>query len=289
MKSASAQLITLLNSGAVFLMADLYTITLLSGTILRWSQADTDLTLGANTFLAATDNGTSVPLIRRGEIRLARGLEVSTFDVTLLCGQTVLISGIPMPLFAHNGGFDGARLRVERVFMPTWGDTSPGSVVLFEGAVAGVDPSTTQVVLHIKSDLEKLQRPMPRTLFAPGCPNSFGDTACGINVATLTQTGTVGASPSTTSLPGAPAHADGYYTMGVVTMTSGVCAGAMRAVRLHASNVLTLATPLPATPAAGDTYTISPRCNGTQASCTSFGNAGRFRGCPYVPPPETTR
>ena len=270
-------------------MADLYTVTFQSGTILRWTAADTPIVLGGTTFSPLSlDNGTDVPLIQRGELRLARGLEVPTFDVTLLTGQSVQISGVALPLFAHNGGFDWAWIRLERVVMPSWGDTSPGSIVLFEGGVAGVDPGTTQVVLHLKGALEKLTRNMPRVVFSPGCQNNFGDAACGVNIAGLAQAGTATSAATTTALPGAPAAADGYFTMGVMAMTSGACSGSRRAVRLHAGGVLNLATPLPAGPAPGDTYTVTPGCDRTMAGCAAHGNSNRFRGCPFVPPAETT-
>lgn len=91
MKAASGALIALLNSGNTFLMADLYTVTLWDGTVYRWTDADTDITFGGNVFHAAADQGSSVPLIERGTTRCVVGLEVDTLDLTLRCGQTVLI------------------------------------------------------------------------------------------------------------------------------------------------------------------------------------------------------
>ena len=289
MKTAGAQLLALLASGGPFFQADLYTIKFQSGSIVYWTSADTQLTLNSQLFSPLSlDNGTDVPLIHRGDVRLSRGLEVPTMDLTLMSGQGVAISGVPLPLFAHNGGFDWARVKLERVVMPSWGDTSPGSIILFEAGVAGVDPSTTQVVLHLKGDLEKLTRMMPRVVFSPGCQNNFGDIACGISIAGLAQSGIVGPSSTTTVLNLAPAAADGYFTMGTLAMTSGACSGSRRAVRLHASGVISLATPLPSVPAPGDTYSVTPGCDRTMAGCASRSNSNNFRGCPFVPPAVTT-
>lgn len=288
MKAASAGMIALLAAGGPFLMADLYSLTLLGGTTYRWCAGDADVAYGGNTFTAALDQG-GQPVIRRGTIRQARGLEVSTLDVTLYTGDSAQILGIDANQAACNGALDGARLKVERAFMPTWGDTSNGTVILFEGAVAGLDVGSTQIVIHVKSDLNQLQIQMPRTLFTPSCSNAFGDAGCGISLTTYTVSKSVGAGSTASSLTGASGQPDGYYQNGVVAFTSGVNAGSRYAVASYIGGVLALATPLQAVPGMGDTFTVYPNCGRTQAGCAAFGNSTRFRGCPYVPVPETTR
>jgi uncharacterized phage protein (TIGR02218 family) len=287
MKTASGSLIALLNTMGVFLMADLWTITLRDATVLRWTNVDTNITMAGSTWTASTDQG-GQPLIKRGPLRCVRGLEVDVLDVTLLTGGTVQLSGIRLPLAAHNGAFDGARVKVERVVMPTWGDTSAGSLVLFEGEVAGVDPATAMTVLHVKSDLERHNIQMPHTLFMPGCANAFGDAGCGKNLAALTATGTAGAGTNASQVTGV-AGADGYYNLGVITMTSGPAAGSRRSVKSFTGGVVVPAVPFPVAPAPGDTFSIYPGCARTYAACQGWANTNRFRGCPYVPVPETTR
>ena len=310
MRTASGPLVAFVNANTVIFAAWCYTITLQGGTVYRWTGADMPLTYGGNTFACAADNGTTQPGIKRGAIRHAKGLEVQTLDLTLLCGQTVQMGGIPLPLFAHNGGFDGARVLLEWVPMGPagWGDTSLGSVVIFDGAVASVEPETVQVVLHVKSDLEKLTYPMPRNLFQPGCLNAFGDAGCGLNVASLAVAGTATGTPSSTVIPSALAQASGYFAMGVLTMTSGAASGARRTVSAFSGGTLTLSTPLPAAPAAGDTFTVTPGCNRTLGAMvkpssdpstwwfdltpgdcqTKFSNKIHYRGVPWIPPAETT-
>jgi len=288
MKVASGPLIAYLNSGSVFQMALLYTITLLGGGVYRWTSADLSIVFGGNTFTSAIDQG-GQPLIQRGPIRTVKGLEVDTLDITLLCGDTAQILGGNLTLAAHNGAFDGARVKVERLFMPSWGDTSLGSLVEFEGAVAGVDPASQQVILHVMSDLEKLQLQMPHVLFMPACANSFGDPACGIVLSTLTATGTAGASTNASQVTNVTGHVDGYYNLGVIAMTSGPAAGSRRSVRSYLSSVVVPAVPFPIAPASGDGFSIYPGCQRTQTACAGWSNSNRFRGCPYVPMPETTR
>ena len=46
MKSASASLISLLNTSSVFYPADLYTFTLISGTVVRYTSHDINIQVG---------------------------------------------------------------------------------------------------------------------------------------------------------------------------------------------------------------------------------------------------
>lgn len=293
MQPASGTLITFLNSGGPFLMADLYTLVLAGGTY-RWTSADTSLSFGGNTWACASDNGT-IPILKRGGIRRARGLEVQTVDLTLYCGQTAKLGGISIPLAAQNGAFDQGTVTIQRAYMSAWG-TIVGLATLFpQGQVASVDASSTQVILHLKSILETLAvLQLPHNLFQPQCANLFGDAGCGLTRASYAVSGTVTGSPTTTSLSSALGQASGYFALGVLTMTSGVCSGASRAVQTFSGGAFTLATPLPAAPSAGDTFTVVPGCArqlgplaaGQPPSCSTYSNQNHFRGCPFVPPPQ---
>ncbi len=293
MRAASGGLISALNANAVFLVANCYTITLRGGTIYRWTSCDRDLTVNGNLFTSATEGGTQ-PLIKRGDIRHARGTEVQTCQITLSGGQTARIGGISVPLFAHNGGFDGAKVLVEWVPMGPlgWGDTSLGSVVIFEGRVADVAPTTTAVELTVKGLNELLARPMPRAVIMPACINAFGDANCGKNLAALTVTGTITGSASTTGFTASGlTQATGYFNLGTLTMLTGPAAGATRAISGHVyAGAITLVTPLPVAPSVGDTFSITPGCDKQFGTCgTKYSNTNNYRGCPWVPAPETTR
>ena len=285
MKTASGALVTLL-AGDHYLMADLYTITLRGGTILRWTNFDQNLTISSTTWTCSTDNG-SQPICKRGEIRNARGTEVGTCDVTLLGGTSATISGTRLGVFALNGGFDGATVLIQRIFMATAGDTSAGAITLFHGLVASADPGATQTVLHLKDIREYLAISMPRNLWQPGCNNAFCDSACGLSLATYTTAETVAAGSTTTSIPGSVVKADGYFQGGQITFTSGANNGFSTPVRSYAGGIFVPTLALPSAPSTGDTFTATAGCARTYAACTAFSNAARFRGYPYVPPVET--
>lgn len=296
MRAASGGLISALNSGAVFLVANCYTITLsaaMGGTVYRWTSCDMNLTLGGRTFTSASDQSTSQPGIKRGPIRHARGKEVQTCEITLTAGQTVQMGGVSLPLFAHNGGFDGAQVLVELIYMGPggWGDTSLGTVVGFQGNVAPVNPTTTTVVLEVKDFKELFITQMPVTVFQSSCSNAFGDANCGKSLAGLTVSSSISSGASTTGFTASGlGQATGYFNLGTLTMTSGAASGATRAISTFTSGgTIVLVTPLPAAPSNGDTFTITPGCDKQWTTCnTKYSNPTRYRGCPWVPPPETT-
>lgn len=273
-----------MNAGGPYLMADLYTITLATGAVYRWSAADTDIVLDGNTFSGVG------PLLKRGKTRVVAGLAVDTLDVTILRGDSTQFLGIPITMAAANGALDRARVLLQRVVMPTWGDTSLGATILFEGAVAGVDPSSTEIRVTVKSDLELLNIAMPHTVYQPQCSHALYDAGCGIDRASFTFVGSATGTPTTTVIASAMGQSAEYFKLGVLTMTSGVAAGSKRAVKSFSGGTFTLAMPLPASPAAGDTFTASPGCDKKRSTCESFWlNLIHFRGFPYIPTPETGR
>ena len=290
MKPAGGTLIAHLNSANVYQAADLLTITFWDASVIRLTNCDIELTVSGSVFSSARDNGT-IATFKRGKTRMVAGLEVDQLDFTLFCGGTVQLGGVSMAKAALNGSFDGALVKLERIFMPTWGDTSYGTVILFEGSIAGIQPSSTKIQFTAKSMLEDLNVAMPRNCFTPSCMNRVYDLACGLNRATYTVSGTLDTVTNlTTVYDAALTQAADYFTLGTLVLNSGVCAGSRRAVKAFASGTVTLSVPLPALPSVGDSFSIYPGCSRTMAICQSkFSNQTRFRGTPFVPRPETAR
>lgn len=277
-----------LSKHADFFVADLYTITLATDANdpLRWTDGDTDLTVGGHTFTAGGSSG--APLISRGTLRWAAGLEVSDLEVTLGVGPGVLLHSRPLALGAAEGMFYGAHVLIERLFMPAWGDVSLGTIWWFEGNVAEAICSASEVKLTVKSELESLNVAMPKRLFEPGCPHTFCSSACGLSALSHTASATVQAA-STTSVQLSAANASGYYALGVLTFKSGTCSGLSRTIVSDSGSALTVSPPLPRTPAAGDAVSVMRGCAKTLAACKAYGNQGHFAGFPWVPKPEDVR
>ena len=292
MKYASPALISYLESASSaqpLMMADLYQITLQSGQVYNWTDADTLLSYNGTNYTAAVDQGAQ-PLIERGEISQKRGLDPSTLDVTLYTQDTAKILGVNATLATNNGSFDLANVLVQRVVMPTWGDTSTlGGTILFEGFVGSVDVTSTSIILHVSSYLQLLTNQMPRTLFIPSCANTFGDTSCSYQLSGVTTTGAAqsGSTPQTIQTSSG-AYTTSALINGTITFTSGLNTGIVSAIQSNLSNSVTIVQPLPNAPAIGDAYTIIGGCQKTMAACSGyFGNLSHFRGCPFVPTAET--
>jgi hypothetical protein len=297
-KQASSNLISFLENATEFVRADLYTFTLNGGaTSLRYS--------GANLAISAIVNnpsgvGTSAtwnlgPPISDAGVQSTRGVNASTVDVTILGGDgRFTVQGEDILDFIENFGLDGATARIDRAFADSWSTmatTGPiGTYCRFAGYVSEAkELGQTQAVVTISSWLDVLQTPYPAEVFQTSCLNSFCDPNCGLNIANFSQTGHVVSSSSSTVFQTNLSVADGFYTLGVVTFTSGPNAGVSRSVKVSAASgaLITLTAPLPAIPAVGDAYTISQGCALSMAACQGFNNLLRFRGTPFVPPPTT--
>ena len=110
-ESSAGALAAFLNSAVQCYMADLFTITLSGGAVLRYTSADVAVTVNGSTFAVG-------PLIRRGKTKLSIGISVDTLDLSINAGPAVTVNGVPMLQFIAAGGLDGATVLLERVFAP---------------------------------------------------------------------------------------------------------------------------------------------------------------------------
>jgi uncharacterized phage protein (TIGR02218 family) len=284
-ESSPGALAALLNSAAAveLVWCDLFTLTLAGGTVYRWSGTDIPITVNGITWSLG-------PGIVRGKLRRAVGIQVDTLEVKLYADSSITIAGTPLIQYIARGGLDNARLQADRAFKLASDVGIVGTVNDFTGRIATVKPDREQAVLQVKSDTELLDVMVPREVYQPGCTNTLYDSACGVNRAALTVTGTATAVTDATRITFGHAlgQAAAHFDLGVVTFTSGLNAGIARTVKRHVSGQITVLSPLPFAVAIGDAFSIYPGCDKTQATCTSkFNNVIRFRGHPYIPTPET--
>jgi uncharacterized phage protein (TIGR02218 family) len=279
-------LVVLLNSGQPLEKCDLYTVTLQSGQVLRWTSRDAALL--ANGYLWALGPG-----IKRSKVKWTIGIEVDTLSITLMTDEArpIPIGGMPLLPFIANNGFMNARVQLDRVF---WGinDTAPvGALLWFAGRVADVpDVDRYSAQINVKSDTEMLDVMVPREVYQAQCARTVYDSECGLNRATFQVAGaaTAASTLGRTRFQSSLAQAAGYFDLGTLTFTSGANAGIQRTVKSHPDGLVTVLSPLPAPVADGDTFTVVPGCDGLQATCsTKFNNLSHFKGQPYIPQPET--
>jgi uncharacterized phage protein (TIGR02218 family) len=283
-ESSTGALAAFLNSATGGIWADLVTITLLGGQVLRYSAEDRPVTVNGNTF----DRG---PLVLLGSTRLQVGIEVDTHEMTLVADATVQVNGTPLLAFIRSGGLDGARVQIERGYGPDWATGIVGTLSRFSGRVGETAVTRYEAKLSVGSDLELLNVMVPRNVYQPGCLNTVFDSICGLDRAAYTVSSTAASASDVMRLyfTNTLAQAAGHFDLGVVRFTSGLNAGVSRTVRSYApgGQIVTIA-PWPFAVAAGDAFAAYPGCNKTMPTCSSkFGNLIRFRGQPFVPAPET--
>lgn len=289
MKSASNALKALLATRQ-FVRADLWTITLNGGGVTRWTSHDADVIAGGNRFVSG-------PVIERGSISEKTGVEVATLKVTLTGDDDDLINGVPVIPFIAAHGLDGASVKLERAYAPNWnldsaGNPVPvtGTVIRFAGKVTSIDQLMgTTADFTVSSWLVLLNAQSPRNHYQVGCLRTLYDAGCGVNPASFSSVGTVGSGATTLGFGSGLTGAAGFYSQGRVVFLTGANAGISRTVKANdGSGNFSLIKPLPAAPAAGDTFRAYAGCDLTKATCQSkFNNLARHKATPFVPLPTT--
>src|SRR5579863_7564279 len=135
MKPASSALKSLLATRR-FYAADLYSFALAGGGNLRYCAGDRDIVANGLPYPAGGSTG---PYFDRKDNKAKChwkvGVEVDTLVFDVLPGSAKVL-GQPFLDAVRTGLFDAADCTLERVFMPTYGDTRAGTVVMFTGRVA---------------------------------------------------------------------------------------------------------------------------------------------------------
>lgn len=274
-----------------FFAVNLYTLTLIDGSITRYCSGDADIVAGGNTYSAGGSNGALFELSGdEADATWRLGTEVETFTVNVTPRAATLVT-VPWIIACRYGVLDGALLTWSIAFMPTYGDVAGGGVALmFTGRIIDFPIADQVVTLNVNSPMELLNQNLPRNLFTPGCINTLYDTACTLLPASFSSAVTVTGGTTTTILvSGASGRATGYFDQGTISFATGPNAGASRTVRAWTNpGTAVIFPPLPVAPAVGNTGTMYAGCDLLQGTCLAkFANLANFRGFPTVPQPET--
>lgn len=290
MKNITAQFLQMLQTNNALVEADLYTITLSSGTVLRYTSAQQAVTYAGHTFAAAYLD--SAPGFVRGSTKCAVGLETDDLEVDILFDTATLMNGIAPPALVQGGGLDNAVLQLDKALAPDWSNPVVNGVVnLFTGFVgeSKCEPGKTTLTVH--SRLKVLNTSFPRNYFLPQDNNALFSAASGLSAATYAVNGTVADNAGTlTKFNTSCTNPDGWFALGYLVWTSGANSGITSLVKAYTagSGQFTVVYPLASKPKSGDAFTAYPGYDRTQATCSSkFANLANFRGFPYVPTPET--
>ena len=171
MRTASPALLDYINQvraqpDASLFMADCYTFTLADGTQLFYTNVDVPVTLDGNTFVA---NSLRVDGLK---YKCSVGLDVDKQTITIVAKPTDLIDGVPALAQIQRGILDGATVRRDRVFLPSWPQPNQptpapiGAILLFLGPVGEVKSvGRTTAQVEVNSGTVLLDLNMPRNIY----------------------------------------------------------------------------------------------------------------------------
>ncbi len=282
MKSITTQLQTFLNSAIEFAVCDLLTITLNNSTVVHATNADIDIMW--NSILYSS----SAIKFGRSKSSSATGGKTAELELDIYADDSSLLNGIPILQAIRAQAFDGAQIRIDTLFLSDW-KTPQGIVNNFLGMASDIEAGRTSAKITAKSYLHLLDVQMPRNFYQPGCSHALYDAGCTLLIANYTIACIALAGSGNLTLNAAAlTQANGWFTRGFVTFTSGQNNGLRYTVANYVTGTLTLTRPLRFPVAAGDTFNVCAGCDHQQSTCTSkFNNLLNFKGYPYVPQPET--
>ena len=285
MKQASAELIQFLasESSETMKFADLYKITLKTGTVLCYTSADFNISYNNNLYIAI---GNDAPNIKRSEVSWQMGLSVD--DLTLEFNPTPnnTIGSLTMIEGFRNGLFDGASFQLDFAFFKDGWNASP--LVLekvFVGTLDVEEITGSYVKTCVSSPMALLSCNFPANCYQASCHHTLYGAGCDVNKANYSETQkTIGANSTKQKIYCTLTKPVGYYTNGTIVFLDGENGGSKRGVKVHENGELTLSMPLLFTPQANEHFSVYAGCNKSIDMCKSkFNNLANFGGTPFVP------
>jgi uncharacterized phage protein (TIGR02218 family) len=250
-------------------------LTRRDGVVIGFTDHDRDLTFDGTTFEAEAGFTAS-------EIHDSVGLSVDNLEV-----ESALVSDRLDDAGLAGAKFDGARIEIIRV---NWQNTDQ-RVLMRAGSLGEVRRHGATFSAEVRGLAHYMGQPSGR-LYQHNCDVNVGSKRCGVmlDAPGFKGTGQITAAASrrrftTTDLS---QFAEGWFTRGLLTFTSGANTGRAIEVKRHtiAAGVTTLElwqeTAEPIT--AGTTFTVTAGCDKTLTTCAAkFANTLNFRGFPDMP------
>jgi uncharacterized phage protein (TIGR02218 family) len=268
-KSLSTALQTHLDSGTTT-MALCWKIIRQDGLIQGFTEHDEDLVVAGQTYQARSGFSAS-------QVAQTLGLSVDNLNVEgAISSDTINEDDLA------NGDYDSAEVILT---WANWADTTQYTI-LSRGYIGEVKRGETAFSAEFRSLVTKLGQRTGRT-YQRTCDAQLGDARCKINLnlAAYKGTGSVtSASGRNLIVSGLSSFASDWFTHGLITFTSGACAGQTFEVKKHSGTSVLLWDIPPNTILSADAFTITAGCKQDFATCKAkFANQLNFQGFPYVP------
>lgn len=280
MKSITSNLQSELEAGK---LAYIIKVILANGTSFGYTNHDRPLTIDSFTYQPGAG-------LSRVKLTATANAEVSNQDVE--SSWTVDINEQD----ALNGLYDEAVVIFSWV---SWEHPEYGSLEIFRGNIANLSWTDVGFRAEIHNAVRRLNNPIG-SIVTPYCRHQLGDTndtnkatpgGCNVNLASYTFTGSVSSILTDrrkfvfTGL--ASAQADGYFSTGVLTFTSGLNNNRIVDVKVHTvdsyGSQVEFYTPTSYVISPGDTFSVVAGCDRSNTTCKDkFNNVVNFGGFPHL-------
>jgi uncharacterized phage protein (TIGR02218 family) len=185
------------------------------------------------------------------------------------------------------GRYDAANIET---WLVDWSEPSL-KLLTARGTLGEVKREANAFTAEVRGPADALSQESGR-LYTARCGADLGDQRCKIDLAApgFRGSGAVAALEGTSDFvaTGLGSFADGWFSAGRLTWTSGANAGLSIEIKLHRVSDgavrLTLWQAMAEAIAAGDTFTVTAGCDKRFATCRGrFANTDNFRGFPHIP------
>ncbi len=182
----------------------------------------------------------------------------------------------------EQGRYDGAAVEA---WLANW--AAPAQAMLLRRWTAGrISRSGGRFVMELKGAAAAFDAVRGRRVLRR-CDAMLGDARCGVNASDPLYRGAGTVTEADAALlrvTGLEAYADGWFSEGRLTFTTGDNAGRSSRVLAHAGGRLRLDAPPVTPPEPGDGFEIVAGCDKSFSACKArFGNGVNFRGFPHLP------
>jgi len=249
-------------------LATLWTITAVDGGVLRGTDYSKTITFEGQSY----SNGRGQ---QRTAIQLTSDLSEDNFDT-----KGFINTALPRNELVA-GRWDYAALSIYQI-NPL--DPTMGKIHLLSGRIGQIKIEDNTYTASITSRLSAFKAGRV-ALSSPECRATFGDSRCGINLATHTTTGSItGVDAFNGALSVSLSNPALLLTSGVLTFTSGLNNGAKVDIKAYSTGYMVLHFWPVNAPQIGDTVSAVRGCNKLYATCKDvFENTVNFRGEPDIP------
>jgi uncharacterized phage protein (TIGR02218 family) len=229
-------------------------------------------------------NGASyTPGLSVKNTEITSGMAVNNLELTLLDDGSLITKIDALSGVWRNASF--------YMFEFNWARLADGVNPILKGVFGEIQLNVGFITIELRGLQQYLQQNIG-IVTSINCRARFGDSLnanlCRLVLATYTFTGTITSITNKQILTDTGrTQADDYFGEGILTFTSGVCAGLSQKVKAYssASQTFTLSLPMISSFGVGDTYNVSAGCRKRMAQdcITKFSNVLNFQGEPYLP------